>query len=305
MSTKSLAPVHPSSRTAVQLSVLAPQPNVAHEQAISSSDSPRRSQSGVASANVVMSSLIGDNAIQFPEILELHVPPGSKIADVTFGKGVFWSKVDRKKYQIFGSDLQLKEEVRSLFPDLQLKSAVDFASLPYDDDSLDALVLDPPYMEGFYRHQHGAKAGHGTHVSFRQAYSGGQEETTNMAAPFGRLAWQDRVVDAYLRGAHEALRVLRQNGTFIVKCQDAVSANIQRLTHVELITACEQMGFYCKDLFILTRPAKPGISRLIRQAHARKNHSYFLVFTKLRRRPLASSCYHCRRAAEKETADRE
>jgi hypothetical protein len=57
-----------------------------------------------------------------------------------------------------------------------------------------------------------------------------------------------------------------------------VSANRQRLTHVEIIAECEAMGFYCKDLFVLVRANAPGVSRLLRQAHARKNHSYFLVF---------------------------
>ena len=35
-----------------------------------------------------------------------------------------------------------------------------------------------------------------------------------------------------------------------------------------------------EDLFVLTRPGKPGVSRILNQVHARKNHSYFLVFVK-------------------------
>jgi hypothetical protein len=33
-------------------------------------------------------------------------------------------------------------------------------------------------------------------------------------------------------------------------------------------------------LFVVMRTNKPGISRVIKQRHARKNHSYFLVFRK-------------------------
>ena len=77
-------------------------------------------------------------------------------------------------------------------------------------------------------------------------------------------------------------RVLRNKGTLIVKCQDEVSANRQNLTHVEIINEYAEMGFYCKDLFIVARSNRPGVSRLKdRQVHARKNHSYFLVFTKV------------------------
>jgi len=67
---------------------------------------------------------------------------------------------------------------------------------------------------------------------------------------------------------------------FIVKCQDEVSANLQRLTHVELINEYAKMGYYAKDLFVVVRQNAPCITRLKQQVHARKNHSYFLVFTK-------------------------
>jgi hypothetical protein len=84
----------------------------------------------------------------------------------------------------------------------------------------------------------------------------------------------------YFRAGREAFRVLRHEGILIVKCQDEVSANKQWLTHVEIINEYQRMGFYTKDLFVVIRPNKPSISRLKRQVHARKNHSYFLVFVK-------------------------
>lgn len=37
---------------------------------------------------------------------------------------------------------------------------------------------------------------------------------------------------------------------------------------------------YGKDLFVVLRPNRPGVSHLLKQAPARKNHSYFLVFVK-------------------------
>jgi len=40
------------------------------------------------------------------------------------------------------------------------------------------------------------------------------------------------------------------------------------------------MGFVVEDLFVVLRMNRPGVSRLLRQVHARKNHSYFLVFRK-------------------------
>ena len=65
-----------------------------------------------------------------------------------------------------------------------------------------------------------------------------------------------------------------------MKCQDEICANQQRLTHVEVINELNQMGFVVEDLFVVIRMNKPGVSRILRQVHARKNHSYFLVLRK-------------------------
>ncbi|MYD30169.1 MAG: site-specific DNA-methyltransferase, partial [Nitrospira sp. SB0661_bin_20] len=114
-----------------------------------------------------------------------------------------------------------------------------------------------------------------THNTFREHYSNGDE----VPQPNGGK-WHEAVLEIYKEGGKEAHRVLKDGGIFIVKCQDEVSANRQNLTHVEIINAYDTIGFFCKDLFIVVRPNKPGMSRVINQVHARKNHSYFLVFVK-------------------------
>jgi hypothetical protein len=200
------------------------------------------------------------------------VPVGSRIADVTFGKGVFWNKVPIANYEILASDVcHSKEKHRTMFVDV--KGGIDCRELPYADGSLDCVVLDPPYMEGLYRQKTSHMAGGGSHQTFREAYSNGKETSEGPK-------WHEAVLDLYIRASIEAFRVLRSDGVFIVKCQDEVSANKQRLTHVEIISACEHLGFYTKDLFVVVRRNAPGVSRILRQVHARKNHSYFLVFQK-------------------------
>ncbi len=237
---------------------------------------PRRTQGGVATAAVVLSARVGENAELFAQILGLHVAPGSRIADVTYGLGAFWKKVPAGAYRVLASDIALKPGVRA--PEgFELRDGVDCRALPHADASLDAVVLDPPYMEGMYRRAVDHMAGSGSHAAFRRAYS-------QATATEGGPRWHDAVVDLYARAGREALRVLRAGGTLIVKCQDEVSANTQRLTHVELITGYESLGLHCKDLFVLVRANSPAISRLKTQVHARKNHSYFLVFEKRRPR---------------------
>jgi hypothetical protein len=234
---------------------------------------PKRIAGGVPTTDLVFSARVGDNADLFPNILRLHVPRGATVADVTFGQGTFWKHVPRGDYTLLASDLDARNGV-SRWRSIPVRTGVDCRKLPYADGSLDCVVLDPPYMEGLYRRSREHMAGSGSHASFRQAYSNGKP-----SAP-GGPRWHDAVVDLYVRAAREAHRVLKRDGILIVKCQDEVSANTQRLTHVEIITACEALGFYTKDLFVLVRTNRAGVSRLKKQVHARKNHSYFVVFQK-------------------------
>lgn len=227
--------------------------------ASSKSKKTKRVQGGVATTDLVLSASVSGNAEVFKNILALHVPVGATVADVTYSKGAFWALVDLKRYVLLKSDL---------------KTGVDCRSLPYDNESIDAIVLDPPYMEGLYRKNTKQMAGGGTHSAFRSHYSNGKALQSDTSPKY-----HDAVLDLYFKAAEEAFRVLKTYGVFIVKCQDEVSANKQRLTHVELINAWDKT-FFCKDLFVVVRENKPGVSRIIKQQHARKNHSYFLVFTK-------------------------
>ena len=235
----------------------------------------KRTAGGVATTDLVFSAQVGENAEMFSRILALHIPKGATIADVTYGQGVFWKNIREGDYTLLASDIDAKQgEEPSPSKQTQVQSGIDCRSLPYKDASLDCVVLDPPYMEGLYRKETNHLAGSGSHSSFRHAYSNGK--ATAEAGP----KWHDAVVDMYLKAGREAYRVLRADGVLIVKCQDEVSANKQRLTHVEIITGYESMGFYTKDLFVLVRVNRAGVSRLKKQEHARKNHSYFLVFQK-------------------------
>lgn len=210
-----------------------------------------------------MSAQTAGNAEVFPEVLELHVPKGSLVADVTWGKGVFWRNVDTSQWSVLVSDLE---------------DGVDATDLPYGDECLDALVFDPPYMEGLFRHDANHLAGGGSHAAFREHYSNGKTTVENGNGH--RPKWHQAVLDLYERAGVEARRVLKVGGIYIVKCQDEVSANRQELTHVQIINYLEGLDFYCRDLFVVVRRNKAGMSRVKKQVHARKNHSYFLVFQK-------------------------
>ena len=218
----------------------------------------RKSPRGATTSELLHSAHVAGNADVFAQILDLHVPQGSTVADVTYGKGVFWRNVPDGRYSLLATDIQ---------------NGVDCRELPYGDETIDCVVLDPPYMEGLYRKDSGSLAGASSYAAFRSHYSDGKARN-------GGPKYHAAVLDMYFSAGKEANRVLKSKGTLIVKCQDEVSANRQRLTHVEIINEYAELGFYAKDLFVVVRPNKPAMSRVIRQVHARKNHSYFLVFVK-------------------------
>jgi hypothetical protein len=208
---------------------------------------------GVATNDLVFSAHVDTNEAVFPEVLSLYVPTGSSVADVTYGKGVFWKRVDTSLYDLHVSDL---------------KTGIDCRKLPYGGESFDAVVFDPPYM-----HTPGGTA-HNGHQNFEGYYS-------NNGTSHDGKKYHEAVLDLYFTAGEEAWRVLLPEGVYIVKCQDEVCANKQRLTHVELINYLTmEVGFAVVDLFVVVRKNRPGVSRLLRQVHARKNHSYFLVFRK-------------------------
>ncbi len=219
----------------------------------------RKSPAGSPTNDLVFSAYRDTNDAVFPQVLALYVPPGGLVADVTFGRGVFWKAVPEGLYRVLPTDL---------------KTGTDCRSLPYDEASIDCVVFDPPYM-----HTPGGSA-HANHQNFEGYY---RNNGSGNGTP---RKYHEAVLDLYFAAAQEALRVLKPGGIYVVKCADEVCANRQRLTHVEIINELVKDGsFLVEDLFVVVRVNRPGVSRVVKQVHARKNHSYFLVFRKPERRP--------------------
>ena len=211
----------------------------------------RKSPAGVATNDLVFTAYVGTNDAVFPRVLSLYVAPGSTVADVTYGKGVFWRRIPKNAYKVLSSDIS---------------TGVDCRRLSYENSSIDCVVFDPPYM-----HTPGGTA-HINHQNYETYYRNNQATSDRK--------YHEAVLDLYFSAAREAWRVLRPGGIYIVKCQDEVCANQQRLTHIEITNELTGCGFVAEDLFVVVRTGRPGVSRILRQAHGRKNHSYFLVFLK-------------------------
>lgn len=218
------------------------------------------------SDEVILSSYVGYNRDVFPRIVDLHVSDGATIADVTYGRGNFWTDVPEDKYEVLRTDIDSDKS-----PDSE--RGVDCRELPYEDDELNCVVLDPPYAEGFFRRNEDHLAGNGSHAKFRSNYSTGNVYT-------GGSKYHQAVLDLYFAAGSEAKRVLDDEGVFIVKVGDEVSSNTQYLTHIQITNYYErELGFYTKDLFVVQRHNTPSVSGMYNQVHARKNHSFFMVYS--------------------------
>lgn len=217
----------------------------------------------------IFTTYIGDSSKVFPKILDLHVQKGSRILDATHGKGIFWKDVEESKYDLVKSDI---ESDKSPYGE-----SVDCRNLPFDKNSFDVVVLDPPHIEGFYRKNETQLPGTGSYSAFRESYSNGKKIEAS-----GK--YHKRVLNMYFEAGKEAHRVLKEKGLLIVKMVDEVCANRQELTHIQVTNYYEdEIGFYTKDLFIQVRNTKPSVNNMKNQIHARKNHSFYMVYQKTKK----------------------
>lgn len=187
------------------------------------------------------------NSDLIAEVCRLYLVPGSVVADVTWGRGAFWTSVDQSIFTLLATDIDPSRGV----------TVADFRQLPYADDSIDIVVLDPPYVHN-----------PGNHMT---------DTRYNNAATTKGMYHHD-IMDLYEEGIKEARRVLRHTGQLWVKCKDEVEGGRQRWSHIELLCTAERYGFYGRDLFVLVPASGTAAGRWKRQLHARKNHSYLWVF---------------------------
>jgi len=175
-------------------------------------------------------------------ISDLHTGPVE--CDVTYGGGNFYKQIPQPKYKL---------DLSPRFPDV---IPADVRNLPFKDSSLSSIIYDPPFM---------ARTGPGA----------------TLKKQFGELIGTiEDLWDFYEQAMIEIYRVLISSGWLVFKCQDGVLSGKNNFTHVEIFNRARKIGFVPVDLFILLAKHRMIHPKQLKQVHARKFHSYFIVFRK-------------------------
>lgn len=167
--------------------------------------------------------------------------------DPTYSTGRIWEGLPQPRLKF------------DLAPQIPGVIAADARDLPLDSGLLDSVFFDPPFLiKGLE----------------------GRESTGVIEMRFSAYPTPGALWGFYRASLQEFYRVLSVGGRLVFKCQDTVSGSKQYLSHCEIIRQAEEIGFYADDLFILARRNAIWSPNMQNQQHARKLHSYFLVFVK-------------------------
>jgi len=178
-------------------------------------------------------------------LIDLHLGGQDIELDPMYFKGNFYKNgINDPKYKF------------DLTPRVLGVEQADAQDLPLPDNSIERMILDPPFMFG----NHGKQA---------QFYS---SKTHTIFKNF------DELYECYEGIIKEANRVLKKKGILIFKCQDYTDSKTT-MTHVHAYHLATLAGFYAKDIAILVKPNKVYNGNTT-QRHLRKIHTYFWVFRK-------------------------
>ena len=201
----------------------------------------------------LISSISYDQIEIIENILKLHTKDNTIDCDPTYSKGNFYKngKIKEPKYK-FDINPQTEDTIKA-----------DARSLPLDDNSVNCIMFDPPFL-----------ATTGKSIT-------ANDNNNFINKRFGVFPNEKELHQFYIDSMKEFYRILKDDGILIFKCQDKISSSKQYLSHVFIVNEAIKIGYYPKDMFILLAKTRIVADWQVKnQKNARKFHSYFLVFQK-------------------------
>jgi hypothetical protein len=167
----------------------------------------------------VFTCITGKNDELIANAAQLYIHNGDRVLDVTYGKGVFWKRIDRTKIDLVTNALVTTAD-----------SHCGFRSLAFANASFDHTVFDPPYVHD------------GKTVMIRKRY--------NNHVTTAKMNYEG-IIQMYEEGVRECVRVTKVGGYIWIKVQDQVENHRQRWSHFHLELMGRTLGLSLQDQFIL------------------------------------------------------
>ena len=179
------------------------------------------------------------------DILKLYNGGEPIHLDPCYNKGAFWRDLPAP---LLKSDKD---------PIVEGVERADVTALPHANHSIKSIMFDPPFV---------------LKDTTRRVPNGLMEMAYTGVKSYPML------LELYQGALIEFKRVLVPKGLLVFKCQDVVSSGRQHWAHVDLLNMAIGTGFTAVDFFIRWRKSVLFSPNMIKQKHARKNHSFFWVF---------------------------
>ena len=177
--------------------------------------------------------------------------------DCTYSKGVFWKNIIPPVY---------KTDLLPQYDDVICSNS---ENLPFENNCMKSIMYDPPFL------------------ITGKTYKENKEGSSIIAKRFEGYNNFEELKTNYYKTLKELYRITEDDGKVIMKCQDTVSGGKQYLTHNMVINMGNEIGFHPKDVFILLAKGRLNAfngTKWKTQYHARKFHSYFIIFEKTKQK---------------------
>lgn len=206
----------------------------------------------------IVKSVYGSNYEVIRNIMDLYEIEKFDL-DCTYSKGSFWK------------DLPHPTHKTDIYPYNDSVIEASSEDLPFDDNSMKSIMWDPPFVI----------------VGSGKGHKKCKEGSSIIAKRFEGYGTYDDLKSNYYNTMKELFRITDKGGFVVMKCQDTVSGGKQYFSHVMVMNMANKIGFYPRDLFILTSNVRVNAfngTKWTKQYHARKYHSYFWVFEKIKQK---------------------
>lgn len=176
--------------------------------------------------------------------------------DCTYSTGNFWKNLKGPKIKT------------DLFPKNDTIIQADSENLPFEDSSMTSIMYDPPF------------------VIAGKSYRENKEGSSIIAKRYEGYESYSHLTKNYYNTLKELYRITEKGGIVVFKCQDTVSGGKNHFTHCLIMNMAVNIGFYPRDMFVLHNNVRINSfgTKWTKQEHARKYHSYFWVFEKVKPR---------------------